>query len=201
MFNLLKGKERKEVGDILCDFFKKKLTIDNTKEIEEISKKIFNIFWVSELNRNKKDFFKKYWLEIDMESGIIGVASNLVIDFNHPIHNIKNFNMYKELDLELQEMIKSSVIFCRSDNKIAIGIDEKYKNTINNYFNIKENVESFEHYFINKFLPMYILTASRCYIYIPSERYIDIIMENKEELKEFYIKNNIKNSIFKKVKN
>ena len=135
-----------------------------------------------------------------MESGIIGVASNLVIDFNHPIHNIENFNMYKELDLELQKMIKSSIIFCRSDNKIAIGIDEKYKNTINNYFNVKENVESFEYYFINKFLPMYILTDSRDYIYIPSERYIDIIMENKEELKEFYIKNNIENSIFRKVK-
>lgn len=164
--------------------------LENTNEIFNLSKRLFNYLHPKIFNLKVKDYKNYSWVVMNITDNTVGLSDCPIINFSESWHQYSHSNIFTNMKEEYQPIIKNSVFCFLARDLILWGFNNNlnYKSTFNRIIESREGLLDFSHNSYN-FLTIYNFLCSFDFYSITSEKQKQDLFNNL--IKNFGILKNI----------
>lgn len=197
-FKLIRNdKVKKQINEKIKELIKEGR--DDINAFESFSRYFFNIFYPLFWKYKCYSYTQnRIWFSAqlsDMDS--ISFGTTPIVDFSDICHaNINESNLFQQLPISAQILLKSSVIIIEKKNKISLGVKLDSKGLISLTYQLRENPNLLSEHILQiaNFLSFFALMSSYKYLIFTSEKHKQTTVKNIvkifNDLKTHYEENN-----------
>lgn len=124
----------------------------------------------------------RIWFSAELnDSDSLSFGTTPIIDFSDIYHsNINESNLFQQLSVTAQVLLKNSVVIIEKKNKISLGVNLESKGLISLTYQLKENPNLLHDHIIQiaNFLSFFALMSSYKYLIFTSDKHKQTTVKN-----------------------